>query len=110
MRAPGPAPRRVRARAGVRPLWQGPWVCILGRPAAGAGVLDAPLDGRRCATRFRVAGARASGRFGEVAEVVLEPDTGRRHQLRRHLSGAPLSAEKTLTNPVSLGCADDGWA
>jgi 23S rRNA-/tRNA-specific pseudouridylate synthase len=37
-----------------------------------------------------VAGARASGRFGEVAEVVLEPERGRRHwdQLRRHLAGA----------------------
>jgi 23S rRNA-/tRNA-specific pseudouridylate synthase len=89
-------------------------VCILGRPAADAGMLNArryaPLDGRQCATRFRVAGARASGRFGEVAEVVLEPDTGRHHQLRRHLAGAPLSAEKTRTNPVSLGCAGDGWA
>ncbi len=43
---------------------------VLGRQAAGAGVLDAPLDGRRCAAWFRVTGSRASVAGEDASDFV----------------------------------------
>lgn len=69
----------------------------------GAGVVDAPLDGREATTGWRVVRHARALRCGWLTEVELAPRTGRTHQLRRHLAG--------LGHPV-LGDATygiDGW-
>jgi tRNA pseudouridine32 synthase/23S rRNA pseudouridine746 synthase len=61
---------------------------VLGDLAASYGEdgrFDAPLDGRPARTRFRVI---ATSPGGATTWVALRIDTGRTHQIRRHLDGA----------------------
>lgn len=51
----------------------------------GEGVVDTPLDGRPAVSRYRVVGHTRSLKVGWITEVELHPETGRTHQLRRHL-------------------------
>jgi tRNA pseudouridine32 synthase/23S rRNA pseudouridine746 synthase len=57
---------------------------ILGCPAWGASemVIDLPLDGKGAVTRVRVA---ACGDARNISTVDIVIDTGRKHQIRRHL-------------------------
>ena len=54
--------------------------------------LDAPLDGRAALTRLSVVSYTPHVQAGYLTTLDLEPVTGRRHQLRRHLAalGHPL--------------------
>jgi len=54
-------------------------------PAAGS--IDAPVDERSARSRYRVIRSVPSRRFGVLNLVELQPETGRRHQLRKHLAG-----------------------
>jgi 23S rRNA-/tRNA-specific pseudouridylate synthase len=49
------------------------------------GVVDAPLSGKPCRTLFRTLHVVPSATFGFLTKVELRPETGRKHQLRRHM-------------------------
>lgn len=54
----------------------------------GRGILDDPLDGKPCRTDFICDAPVRSLTSDWVTAVTLQPQTGRTHQLRRHLAGA----------------------
>lgn len=56
------------------------------------GTISTPVDGKSALTEYRVLEKVVSERFGYLNLVELKPQTGRRHQLRKHLSG--------LGNPI----------
>lgn len=56
------------------------WALVAGAPDASEGVVDAPVDGKRAITAWRVV-YPIEKRF---AWLELEPRTGRKHQLRVH--------------------------
>lgn len=58
-------------------------VRVRGVPAERTGVIDLPLDGKRALSRYRVTDCDAAA---EVATLEVEIDTGRTHQIRRHLA------------------------
>jgi 23S rRNA-/tRNA-specific pseudouridylate synthase len=49
------------------------------------GVVDAPLSGKPCRTLFLTLQVVRSATFGFLTKVELRPETGRKHQLRRHM-------------------------
>jgi len=51
------------------------------------GRITQPVDDKQAATVYRVCDSVPSKRFGALNLVRLHPETGRRHQLRKHLSG-----------------------
>jgi 23S rRNA pseudouridine955/2504/2580 synthase len=63
---------------------------VAGRPDA-EGVIDAPLDGKECRTRYRIL---TEGSGCSLLEVV--PLSGRMHQIRRHLEmiGHPILGDR----------------
>src|SRR5699024_7397905 len=50
------------------------------------GKIDTPIDGKSAMTYYRVLARVPSPRFGQLQLVQLLPITGRRHQLRKHLT------------------------
>uniref|UniRef100_A0A7S4N3A8 TsaA-like domain-containing protein n=1 Tax=Guillardia theta TaxID=55529 RepID=A0A7S4N3A8_GUITH len=50
------------------------------------GTIDREIDGKSAITNFQVLSVRSSRRYGKVTLLLLRPQTGRRHQLRIHLS------------------------
>ena len=60
------------------------------------GILDSPIDGKECISKYEVEQSVASERFGFLNLVKLYPLTGRRHQLRIHLAsiGHPILGDK----------------
>jgi 23S rRNA pseudouridine1911/1915/1917 synthase len=67
---------------------------------AGPREIDAPLDGRPALTRLRVRSYTPHVQMGHLTTLDLEPVTGRRHQLRRHLAdlGHPLVGDDLHAN------------
>nr|WP_256928808.1 RluA family pseudouridine synthase [Winogradskyella sp. HaHa_3_26] len=63
------------------------------------GSITTEVDGKPCKSNYKVHQTVPSERFGYLNLVELEPFTGRRHQLRKHLSG--------IGNPI-LGDKDYG--
>lgn len=63
---------------------------VAGRPDSG-GIIDAPLDGKECRTRYRI---MAAGSGCSLLEVI--PLSGRMHQIRRHLEliGHPILGDR----------------
>lgn len=53
----------------------------------GDGRIDAPLDGREATSIWRSLGSTRCLKVDWVTDLLLEPVTGRTHQLRRHLQG-----------------------
>lgn len=51
------------------------------------GRITEPVDNKQAATVYRVVDSVPSKRFGDLNLLRLHPETGRRHQLRKHLSG-----------------------
>ncbi|MCQ0111645.1 23S rRNA pseudouridine1911/1915/1917 synthase [Zhouia amylolytica] len=51
------------------------------------GVLNEPIDGKKASSVYKVVQTADSPRFNKLNLVQLEPQTGRRHQLRKHLFG-----------------------
>lgn len=51
------------------------------------GMITAPVDTKSSLTEYSVLHTELSERFGRLNLVELRPQTGRRHQLRKHLSG-----------------------
>ena len=63
------------------------------------GEMIAAIDGKRSHSIYKRHKSVPSKRFGELNLLELKPQTGRRHQLRKHLSG--------IGNPI-LGDKDYG--
>ena len=66
----------------------------------GQGTIDLPLDGRPALTHYRVVGHTRSLKVEWITEVELYPETGRTHQLRRHLHhlGHPILGDARYTH------------
>lgn len=62
-----------------------------------SGSIDFPIDDKEALSKYTVLKTVASERFGFLNLVELEPRTGRRHQLRKHLSaiGNPILGDKS---------------
>ena len=52
-----------------------------------SGTINTPVDGKEAISTYTVEASVASPRFKQLNLVRLEPQTGRRHQLRKHLAG-----------------------
>lgn len=51
------------------------------------GKITSAIDGKKSQSNYKVVESVSSKRFGKLNLVKLKPQTGRRHQLRKHLSG-----------------------
>ncbi len=62
----------------------------------GKGEIISDVDGKTSQSNYTLCESVPSERFGQLNLVQLEPQTGRRHQLRRHLSeiGNPILGDK----------------
>lgn len=60
------------------------------------GPITSEIDGKKSKSNFTLCESVTSERFGKLNLVQLEPLTGRRHQLRKHLShiGNPILGDK----------------
>lgn len=63
---------------------------------APAGIIESEIDGKESESNFSVERSVVSKRFGMLNLVKLQPKTGRRHQLRKHLAsiGNPILGDK----------------
>lgn len=61
-----------------------------------SGEITSEIDGKESISNFKLVESVASKRFGKLNLVELDPQTGRRHQLRKHLSsiGNPILGDK----------------
>ena len=69
-----------------------------------AGEINSPIDGKPASSLFKVCDTVASPRFEKLNLVKLNPLTGRRHQLRKHLSGMgnPILGDRDYTPEALL--------
>ena len=60
------------------------------------GVITTPVDGKPARTQYTVIDTVPSGRFKQLNLVEVRPETGRRHQIRKHFSeqGNPILGDK----------------
>ena len=60
------------------------------------GKITSEVDGKKSQSNYKLCESVLSERFGKLNLVQLEPQTGRRHQLRKHLSniGNPILGDK----------------
>jgi 23S rRNA pseudouridine1911/1915/1917 synthase len=60
------------------------------------GTIQSNIDGKECLSKYKVNESVGSERFKRLNLVKLKPKTGRRHQLRKHLSsiGNPILGDK----------------
>ncbi|HJN76908.1 MAG TPA: pseudouridine synthase [Myxococcota bacterium] len=67
---------------------------------AGEGIVDSPVAGRTARTRWRAVTTTPSLTPGALTTVDLWPETGRTHQLRRHMAslGHPILGDEAYTS------------
>jgi 23S rRNA pseudouridine1911/1915/1917 synthase len=77
---------------------------IVGGRIEGDGQVDIPLDGRSALTRWRATEHTRSLHIGWQTSVDLWPETGRTHQLRRHMAslGHPILGDALYTKEKLL--------
>ncbi len=72
-----------------------------------AGTIDSSIDGKEAISRYKVMDRVSSVRFKSLNLLRLNPLTGRRHQLRKHLAamGTPILGDKEYTpeNLILMG-------
>lgn len=81
----------------------------------GRGVVDLPLEERPARSRWRAVQHTPTVSFGWVTTLDLWPETGRTHQLRKHMAslGHPLLGDDLYTPPDRINLAGKGlylWA
>lgn len=61
------------------------------------GKINSEIDGKKSKSKYEVNEVVASERFGQLNLIKLKPQTGRRHQLRKHLAhiGSPILGDAT---------------
>ncbi len=61
-----------------------------------SGTINTPVDGKEAVSTYTVEASVASPRFKQLNLVRMEPQTGRRHQLRKHLAeiGHPILGDR----------------
>jgi 23S rRNA pseudouridine1911/1915/1917 synthase len=67
----------------------------------GQGRCESPIEGRQALTEYSTLACSRSLKSGWLTDVRLFPHTGRKHQLRRHMSelGTPVLGDKTYDDP-----------
>jgi len=60
------------------------------------GIIDSPIDDKPSETSYQVIQSQDSERFGQLNLVEVQPKTGRKHQIRKHLFsiGHPILGDK----------------
>lgn len=60
------------------------------------GIIETPIDEKESKTTFKVIEQQESDRFGQLTLVEVQPQTGRKHQIRKHLHsiGHPILGDK----------------
>jgi len=80
---------------------------LVGGSLTGEGVVDLPVDGRSARSRWRCISVAQAPVTDTLTTVDLWPETGRKHQLRRHLAslGHPVLGDglHTESGPVLKG-------
>lgn len=69
----------------------------------GEGCIDEPIDKKIAVTKYKVLQQKESLKYGTLTLVRLQPETGRTHQIRKHLShiGCPILGDKLYGNKYS---------
>ncbi len=70
-----------------------------------SGIIKVPLEGKSCISHFKVIDSVASIKYGVLNLVKLIPETGRKHQLRKHLAAiqCPIMGDLKYGNPNATG-------
>ena len=76
---------------------------VIGTPPE-SGRLTNAVDGKPAASAYEVLDVVASERFGQLSLLRLQPSSGRRHQLRRHLAalGHPILGDRDYGREGSI--------
>jgi 23S rRNA-/tRNA-specific pseudouridylate synthase len=75
---------------------------VSGKVEPESGLMDQPLHGKACATRYEVRCVTRSAQYGWVSTLDLFPLTGRNHQIRKHLQmkGHPILGDRRYATPA----------
>lgn len=77
---------------------------VIGRVDEQQGTISEPLDGKEAITHFEVISHTRSLKFDWLTTVNLYPETGRTHQLRKHMAnrGTPILGDEKYSPPNLL--------
>lgn len=72
------------------------YAITIGKMEQKQGIIKVEIDQKEAQSTYKVVGSVVSKRFGFLNLVMLQPSTGRRHQLRKHLAsiGNPILGDK----------------
>ena len=81
------------------------YLAITIHPQEQKGKIEAPIDGKASISTYQTLTTIPSTKYGALNLVALNPKTGRRHQLRKHLVsiGNPIFGEKLYGKPEQQG-------